>query len=68
MSRYRPLAPRSAYVVFDVWNPSMTADTVFCDDDPAPVGLLDAEGRPLGRVKQAIGFVRWPGTNHASRT
>lgn len=61
MSRYRPLAPRSAYVVFDAWCPSMTADTVICDDDPVPVGLLDAEGRQLGRVKQAIGFVRWPG-------
>lgn len=39
----------------------MTADTVICDDDPVPVGLLDAEGRPLGRVKQPVGFVRWPG-------
>lgn len=62
MSRYRPLAPRSAYVVFDSWNDvSMTADTVLCDDDPVPVGLLDVEGRPLGRVKQPVGFVRWPG-------
>ena len=50
-----PDPPRARVVEDEEWGRSETADLVF-EGDLVSTGLLDAEGRPLYRRRNPIGF------------
>lgn len=60
----RPGASTSTIPADDLWlgwfdAPSRPTIDVFPEAEPQETGLLDAQGRPLVRLPQRIGFLPW---------